>query len=472
MNSSIPGNRPALGIHAESAAARGAKARYGNHSRAAFDAGVRRRWSLKRHAERLLSDKSTRINRDGAEVAAFTYRVAMCHRGTYGAPVAIRRSPNRERAVFSGVQSCGSVWHCPVCAPKIAAERRNELNRAIAAWLGEDLWTGPNHVYFLTYTGQHTAEDAGAGQLGARLPLMAKALSQLKGSRAFRALMERAGTAGTIRALEPTFGEMNGWHVHTHELMFAAAGLLHRDGSRLIAWRSPVYRGIRRLWAETLIRHGLAGLKAGDIGSARFKKLRHLFRHCFTLQSGAYAAEYVAKYGREPERDAGQWGLGSELTKAHLKRGSGDRPGLQRCDHASPWALLNDALDGDARSGELFREYAIAFHGRRQLYWSPGLKEKLGIAEVEDEIIALAPEEDCTEHVVELGPAAWKVVIAHEARFDVLRVAAEEGREAVLALIDELRCRPAPYSGDFTQAGPIPQIRDVVPRYSGEPIIP
>jgi hypothetical protein len=451
--SSSAGNRPALGIHAKSAAAGGVKAR--SAAGTVHDPELRRRFSLKRQAERLLFDKEQR-ERAGAEpVFAFKYRVAMCYRGTDGGPVEIRRSPNRERADFAGVQTCGSVWHCPVCAPKIARERRDEITRAIAAWLGPDSWAGDRHVYLGTFTTQHSAADAGAGVLSGILPRVLDALRKLKGSRAYRDLLKRAGCAGVIRALEVTYGELNGWHVHTHELMFAGReGVLGLDPDRARhrVWRSPVYRGIRRLWAETLIKHELAGLRPGDVGAARFGRLRNLVRHCFTLQPGAYAAEYVAKFGREPERDRGTWGLGSELTRSHLKRGAGAQDGRpQRCDHASPWALLNDALDGDERSGELFREFAIAFHGRRQVYWSAGLKAELGIVEREDDELVRV-DDQCTEKVIELLPSDWRLVIAHEKRFDVLRAAAIDGRPGVEALLAELRRKPPPWSsGEYTE---------------------
>lgn len=465
-----PNPRP-LGIHAKSAAGAGgyraAPAAPARPPAAPLDQGTRRRWALKRQAERLLADKEQRISRDGHAVAAFTYRVAMCHRGTDGGPVVLYRSADGRNARFAGVQTCGSVWHCPVCAPKIARTRRDEINRAIAAWLGPESWNGDRHVYLATYTTQHSAADAGAGELGSILPRVAKALSKLKGSRAFRALMERAKSAGAIRGLETTFGELNGWHVHTHELLFAGrAGVLqHDDRGRVQVWRSPVYRGMRRLWAETLLKHGLAGLRPGDIGAERFKRLRNLLRHCFTLQAGAYAAEYVATMGREPERERGSWGLGSELTKSHLKRGAELDGRPQRCAHASPWSLLNDALDGDARSGELYREFAIAFQGRRQLYWSKGLKAELGITELDDEEIARAPDADCTEKVMEIGPSSWSLVIAHEARFAVLKAAADDGRAGVERLIAELEERPPRYSGEFTVTG-LPR-SDLVPRWNG-----
>ena len=34
-------------------------------------------------------------------------------------------------AYVYGVMWCGSVWHCPACAAKIAAARREEVRRAV-----------------------------------------------------------------------------------------------------------------------------------------------------------------------------------------------------------------------------------------------------------------------------------------------------------------------------------------------------
>jgi len=399
---------------------------------------ARRRWQLQRQAQGILSDKSPAVDRYGQAAAHFQYRVAMCHRGTDGTAPAVKRSPDRANARFTNLQTCGSVWHCPICAPKVAAVRRDEMNQAIAAWKQRG-----GDVYFLTYTMQH--DTAGNGlDCAASLKLLAAALSRFKASRAFRSAVEAAGAVGAIRALEPTFGEINGWHIHTHELLFAQPGQL---------------KNLRRLakgWVRLLIKREMSGLKPGDIGADKRRKLRALLRRAFTVQPGNHAADYVAKFGREPENDRGAWGLASEMTRAHLKNGRGavGRDGVpQRCDHVTPWGLLNDAHDGDARSGKLFREYAQAFHGRRQLYWSPNLRKLFfGIVDRSDEEIAAQDETRCTEHVIDILPSQWELVIAYEARFEVLRAAANGGAEAVRALLDELDGRVNPRrSGFFTE---------------------
>jgi hypothetical protein len=397
-----------------------------------------------------------KLNRDGERVAAFRYRVAMCHRGTDGGPVVVKRSPDRTRATLLGVQTCGSVWHCPLCAPKVALERRDELNLAMNRWMIQH----GGRVGFVTYTLQHDAHKFGAGQLDAELAALSEALSYFKGTRAVRELLKGCGHAGTVRALEATFGEINGWHLHTHELAFVhSSALLFDRGGRLVVWASPLAR-LRKLWARELIKRGLAGLTGNETPAERRGKLRDLLAHCLTVQGGGKAADYVAKFGKEPEGDRGQWGIASELTRSHLKRGQGGEAGVpQRCGHATPWALLNDAADGDARSAALFREFAETMQGRRQLYWSRGLKALLGIGELSDEQLAAKPDPKCSEHVIEITPGLWQLILACDARFELLRAAALDGREGVLLLLGELERRRPTHRGEFTETRAVYMVR-------------
>ena len=441
-----PGNGRPLGIHAKSAVrVYLEKSAAGTVS----DPGLARRWRLQRGAAGFLADKGPKIDRYGEQVMAFKYRVAMCHRGTDGGPVTIKRSPDGTRATFLGVQTCGSVWHCPLCAPKVALKRRDELNLAMNRWMVDH----GGSVGFVTCTIQHDTKTFGAGKLVPERDEIAEAMSYFKGTRAVRELLKRCGHVGSVRALEPTFGEINGWHLHSHDLAFVAADALIFDRSgRLVLWLSPLGRLVK-LWARELIKRGLAGLTGNETPAERRSKLRHLLTHCLTVQGGGKAADYVAKFGKEPEGDRGQWGIASEMTRAHLKNGASVERGVpQRCGHASPWALLNDAVDGDARSEALFREYAEAMQGRRQLFWSRGLKALLKIGEQSDEEIAARPDPKCSEHVIEITPGVWTLILACDARFELLRAAATEGREGVLLLLAELERRTPTHYGGFTQS--------------------
>lgn len=401
------------------------------------DASQARKWALQRAAQGLLADKRPRIDRFGNEREHFIYRVAMCHRGTDGLAPEIRRSTDHERAEFYGVQTCGSVWHCPICAPKIANGRRDEMTLA----MGRHVEAG-RMVFLETFTFQHTAEEGGAGCLKPQLDkLLGLMRDKLKSHRVYKDTRREAEVLGQIRALEITFGEMNGWHPHVHELVFASRDAVEVTKRGETIYRKSVLGRRRKLWAQILIEAGMAGLKKGDTGAELFGKLRNLLRRCYTVQIGAYAAEYIAKFGRESG-----WGIASEMTRGHTKT-------PRRCSHTTPWGLLADHLDGDKRAGWLFREYAEAFAGRRQLYWSPGLKKALGVEDVADEEIAAAPDASCSERVIQLTDDQWRLILSRNARWEALRAAALNGRFGVEVLLRELgEVRPT-HGGDYTESG-------------------
>ena len=98
---------PALGTHAKSAV-RGT----------VHDDAIRRRWAMHRAAQGLLSDKRPA---GGGDYLAFVYRLAMCQRGKTGRPgkrdngkIGIYRNEDGTRAEYQNLQTCGSVWHCPI----------------------------------------------------------------------------------------------------------------------------------------------------------------------------------------------------------------------------------------------------------------------------------------------------------------------------------------------------------------------
>ncbi|MFY0026513.1 rolling circle replication protein, Rep63 protein, partial [Acinetobacter baumannii] len=80
------------------------------------------------------------------------------------------------------------------------------------------------------------------------------------------------------------------------------------------------------------------------------------------LRDGTYADQYVSK-----------WGIESELTKGHVKKG--------RNGGFTPFDLLQLSMYSETvfekYCGKLFQEFAIAMKGARQLVWSRGLKALL-----------------------------------------------------------------------------------------------
>lgn len=426
--------RPGLGIHAKSAAPpSGQPAKF---------AGLSARiWAIQRSAQRLLRATKDIARRDGSMGKAFVYRVAMCHRGTQGAPPVISRHPNGSKAEFQELQTCGSVWHCPVCAGKITSRKREDLNKGMTEWRRRG-----GDVLLVTYTYSHrkedTEDDGETQHLRAELEQLTKCMSKYKGRQSYKRIVQRAGSIGAVSVLEVTHGERNGWHPHKHELIFVAPGQL------------DTIKRLRKAWVRALIEANLAGIEKGMTGAEIFGQVRHLMRHAFQVQDGSYAADYVAKFGMEPATEAGgRWGVASELTKGHAKVG-------RRLSGRTPFELLRlYTEEGDKRAGFLFRQFAIAFQGKRQLFWSRGLRDNLGLGvEETEEEIAARKDNACTERVRRLTWSEWDAVIATESRFDVLEAAAYGGEEALNLRLAEIRERPRRFSSDYT---------DVIP-YSGK----
>ena len=82
-------------------------------------------------------------------------RTAKCLRiRAHAKDVQVWKSKNHKTASYGGLQTCGSVWVCPVCGAKVVERRRGEIQQAMAmhrACGGE--------VHLLTLTAPHTRFD-------------------------------------------------------------------------------------------------------------------------------------------------------------------------------------------------------------------------------------------------------------------------------------------------------------------------
>jgi hypothetical protein len=315
-------------------------------------------------------------------------RTAKCLRlRQKGSEIQVLQSKQHKNCSYKGLQTCGSVWACPVCAAKISERRRGELKVAIDAHL-----VNGGAVLLLTLTNAHHFGD----NLGDLLQGQAKALYYFNGDRASRKLFSTMGTIGQIRALEVTHGRLrpinNGWHPHYHILLFVASGL------DLVAQQLA----LAERWISACVR---AGLKAPSI------------QHGVKLDDGSKAAAYATK-----------WGLESEMTKGHIKKAK---------DGETPFDLLRSYLEAaNKQAGALFREFAETFKGKRQLHWSNGLKKLFSIGDLSDE--ELANKQD--DKAVLLGTITvdqWRYILKKEARSLVLELA-EQGWEAVARFLSSV----------------------------------
>lgn len=313
--------------------------------------------------------------------------------GSGGVPVLY--SADVEKAHFGNVLICGSVWTCPCCAAKISERRKQEVSAAADTHVLAD-----GGLYMVTLTFSHDRYD----QLYELMGSLRKALVWFRAHRDYKEAMKAVENIGLVRALEVTHGQANGWHPHLHEMHFLRGKLSAR---RLESWRSALFS----VWKAACKKHGLA--------EPNRKRGVH-------IQQAESAAEYLAKWGCEPA-----WGAASELTKAHTKNG--------RRKGRTPFDLLRSVAEGDKPAGELFKDYASAFYGFRQCFWSPGLKANFGIDEKTDEELAQEQEQDAIE-ITTIEPERWKQVInqPRDVRALILRLAETGGAEAVELFLSKL----------------------------------
>ena len=278
-----------------------------------------------------------------------------CGRMLVGASAAILVGEGGAR--FTGTETCGSVWLCPVCSSKIAEHRRGEIEALLNAHIDGDRrrwggmeWEGykaqPGAVYMLTLTVPHKAWDS--------LKVMREAVAECWTKVVRGAPWDRwklkAGVVGAIRAMEVTHGK-NGWHPHLHVL------LLTKDLDDDLEAEFRIWLAER--WAKMVVKAGLGDINAHGVDFYRASQV-------------STAGGYVAK-----------WGCDSELTKWHVKGAKGA--------NRSPWQLLAAAGEGDKEARMRWREFSVVFAGTRHITMSHGLRDLyLDGAELsDDEICAM-----------------------------------------------------------------------------------
>lgn len=338
-----------------------------------------------------------RYERKAAAVAVLgkRHRIAACHANPVKNAKTVDVWAKQGVALpghFQGLQTCALSWLCSVCAPKIAERRSSEIAYAMTVCKDQG-----GQVLMPTFTAPHQRKDS----LSQTLDRIKSALRSMGMSRRYKQLQNRLGVEGRITATEITHGEANGWHPHFHELWF-----FERGGVNLVALESELFT----MWHAACLKFGLGAPSR---------------KHGVVVQDGSRAAQYVSKMGEK------EWGLSDEIAKASSKGGRGGS--------RSAWQLLDCMIDPGAtqahqkRAEGLFREYAEATKGRRQLSWSPGLKKRYAIADMNDEELCAQVEEDSVL-IAQIPLDAWRAIRLQKMQAHILN-AVQYGADVVNDLV-------------------------------------
>jgi hypothetical protein len=329
--------------------------------------------------------------RQGLELPTKYHRTTLCKHAVTGSEVLLMKGKNPEtnkpRGYFTGLQTCGSVWTCPICANRIQETRRQEIAQAMKFLCAE---AQGKQAVMVTFTFPHTVSD----KLKELLEKFSKSLHDFKSGNSFTLFKKRYGFEGLIRSLEITRGG-NGWHPHTHELFFVDKQL---DQAEFKEW-------LQNRWLNVCVKSGLVDIEDDKQVDAFLKVSLDVRFNCST-------SDYLAKFD-----DKANWGVDREIAKASSKNSK--KNGMH------PFELAHKGYS------QLFIEYTEAIKGKAQLFWSRDLKKKVGIVDITDEEIS---EEDKKEEDTVIGFLRkiedWKTVTAYELRSKILDMV-EDGFDIV-----------------------------------------
>lgn len=284
------------------------------------------------------------------------------------------KSPEALRAYYRSLQTCGSVWSCPVCAVKISEYRKKELEQLI-----EQALSSGKYIYLFTWTLPHYYHELCKIVLDrfnktTRQMKCQKSLKNSPNFKPWRVLNEVYQNHGYVITKEVLYGQ-NGWHVHSHGLF-----IFDKKIENQLQARNDYF--------ETWLKACDLNFKIADYPDHIFKSfIKRSFRlDHLTGDAKKIYSEYLTKSGIvKKEKELNGWGLQHEMTKSHLKK--------SESKSLTPFGMLDKIRELEPYSKESkilkqkFYEYVTAFSGTSFVRWSPGLRDKYNIEFKSDEQI-------------------------------------------------------------------------------------
>jgi hypothetical protein len=336
----------------------------------------------------------------GLRYADDYHRTAQCLRKPYASDVNVNRSKAHDVAFYGGLQQCASPA-CPVCTAKVQERRRLEIAEAFEYAYKR----AKKKIIMVTLTFPHAISD----RLKDQQTKLKDALKKLRQGNSYTLMKKRIGYDGLIRSLEVMYGS-NGWHSHTHEAW-------------IVDWSTDVVElreWLTRKWHTSCVNSGLI--------SEDYAKTDSFQKHAVQIIDECKSSDYLAKH------DGGYWGADRELASASSK---GTINSNKKTIHPFDLIKLYEET-GDEKYAELFVEYAEGIKGSTPVYWSPGLKAKVGLKDKTDKEI-VEEKEDKSYLLAMISYVDWKLIVKAKARAKILDLAESEGIKGIFEYIEVLR---------------------------------
>lgn len=261
--------------------------------------------------------------------------------------VAVYKNGSSKSTFFGGLQTCGSVWTCPVCSAKITEHRRREISTALEKHRGT--------VIMVTQTIPHSSSDS----LNESYSLLMKARQTFKDQRplkkksplrfiirTYKEICNDYNVIGDIASIEITYSFVNGWHPHCHSAIFFDKKLSKSEIAK-------IEHELRHAWKDALINRLKLNYKNHDA----------LFYRGLKCDEIKNLDDYLAKFHESKRSEIeiskmidsykNRWSIPEELTKSHCKKSRSSKS-------LTPFDLLR--VIGSKLSGK--KEFSIFEIGR------------------------------------------------------------------------------------------------------------
>jgi hypothetical protein len=312
--------------------------------------------------------------------------------------VAVKRNEEGQ-AFFSGLAVCGSPWACGKCSPKIRDVRSKELRDGCAS-----AFELGHQVVFVTFTLSHNKYDDGEEVF----KVVSEGFTKMREGKAWKKLADKTGYVTSLRSMEVTYGEANGYHPHAHALFFFDRVLSAEEYGSFVDY-------VQRFWR----RHAEKNDRRVDesIG-VDFK----------VIESEDGIGDYLTKING--------WHVDLEVTRGDLKKAKHGRTTI--------FEELQHFIDtGDMTHADRFIDFVRVTKGKKFLYVTRKFKDIYLKREIkEDEEVAA--EETAGSYQVLLSDRIYGEVLKRDKateprllRLDLLE-ACNRGRVATATFLSEL----------------------------------
>lgn len=265
--------------------------------------------------------KLNKIRREIKNRKLASERVCNCGYKPIGSHVELHKNPEHGSVKVANVETCGSVWACPVCRTKIMSKRADELRNIGEGWRADGGQTA-----MLTLTIPHYKHQTLQSVMGGHKAKtgLAGAFARLRQHRQWREFKRQINYAADVRVYENTHGK-NGFHSHIHAILY------YKKDIDINSYAGQLYD----LWANVCNATGLSTPSQ---------------KHGLKITKGT--DEYLAK-----------WGAPNELTSDQQKEAKNGNKTIAELEN--DLLIMEDTTSTEA----ILKEFYSTMQGRKLLTW-------------------------------------------------------------------------------------------------------